>query len=109
MLFDSDAYGRFMDLCAKTRLEIPVLPGTRVLKSRSQAMKMAAKFKVHIPEAILSELPEAETPDSIERGVEIFMKLVERLRRLGAPGIHLFVIADSEGAKAALRKLGPAR
>ncbi|MGZ3688568.1 MAG: methylenetetrahydrofolate reductase [Bdellovibrionota bacterium] len=105
MLFDADAYGRFLDLCEKRHIDIPVLPATRLLKNRTQAQKMAAKFRVSIPAETLSALPEKDDADVISRGVELFMKLVERLEKLGAPGIHVYVISDTVGASAALAHL----
>lgn len=105
MLFDADAYGRFLDLCSKNGLNIPILPGTRVLRTRQQAERMAAKFRVQIPSAVKNRLCEADGPDAIARGVELFMELTERLRALGAPGIHLFVVSDTAAATTALQGL----
>ncbi len=105
MIFDAEAYARFLDQCAHGGVFVPILPGTRLLKSQTQARRMAAKFKVSVPHEVLSQLPESDGPDAIQRGVELFIRHVERLRRYGAPGIHLYVIADTDGAGAALRRL----
>jgi methylenetetrahydrofolate reductase (NADPH) len=105
MIFDAEAYARFLEACAKKGVAVPVLPGTRLLKSQAQARRMASKFKVSIPADVLSQLPEGDDPDGIRRGVDLFMKHVERLRAYGAPGIHLYVISDNEGATSALRRL----
>jgi methylenetetrahydrofolate reductase (NADPH) len=109
MCFDPEIYARFVDLCAKNHVNVPILPGTRILKSKDQAGKMAQKFKVSVPKDIFESLPEKTTPHSMERGVELFLKLTERMKTLGAPGIHLYVIADTESASAGLRKLAHAR
>ena len=105
MCFDPEAYARFMDLCAKSGIAIPVLPATRLLKTRGQADRMSAKFRVSVPPDVLAALPPDGDPDAVERGVELFMKLVERMRSLGAPGIHVYVISDTGGAAAALKRL----
>ncbi|OFZ21762.1 MAG: hypothetical protein A2X94_15870 [Bdellovibrionales bacterium GWB1_55_8] len=107
MLFDPDVYARFRDQCDRNGITVPILPGTRILKSRSQALKMAARFNVTIPASLLSQLPEEPGPDSEERGIEVLLKLVSRLRELGAPGIHLFVISDAQAAVGALKLLAP--
>jgi methylenetetrahydrofolate reductase (NADPH) len=109
MCFDPEIYARFLDLCAKNGISVPILPGTRILKSKSQAAKMAQKFKVSVPKNLLDSLPEKDAPHSMERGVELFLKLTERMKELGAPGIHLYVIADTESASAGLRKLAHGR
>jgi methylenetetrahydrofolate reductase (NADPH) len=105
MLFDPESYGRFLDLCAKNNLSIPILPGTRVLKSQPQATRLMSKFKVKIPPAFFNRLPETDGPDALKRGVDLFLELASRLRALGAPGIHLYVIVDTESATNALRRL----
>lgn len=105
MLFDAEAYARFLDLCRRHGVEIPVLPGTRLLRTRPQAERMAAKFKVSIPAATLDKLPMENGPEALDRGLELLLKLAERLRGLGAPGLHLYVIADTAGAGEALRRL----
>jgi methylenetetrahydrofolate reductase (NADPH) len=109
MCFDPDVYARFVDLCAKNQIDVPILPGTRILKSKSQAAKMSQKFRVSVPQSILNELPEKDSPDAVERGVELFLKLTERMKALGAPGIHLYVISDTEGASVGLKKLASSR
>lgn len=105
MLFDPESYARFLDLCKKHNLSIPILPGTRVLKTKSQAEKMAAKFRVKIPHSTLEKLSEQDGPDAVKRGVELFLDFTEKLRSYGAPGIHLFVISDTGSASLALQHL----
>jgi methylenetetrahydrofolate reductase (NADPH) len=105
MLFDPDAYARFRDLCQKNDVNVPILPGTRFLKTRAQALRMMEKFKVKVPGNILEKLDEKEGPGTMEKGLELFLSLAERLRGLGAPGIHLYVISDTKGASSALTGL----
>lgn len=109
MCFDPEIYARFIELCAKNKVNVPILPGTRILKSKAQAQKMSQKFRVTVPKDIYESLPERDTPNSMERGIELFLKLTERMKTLGAPGIHLYVISDTESASAGLRKLAVGR
>ncbi|HUP58442.1 MAG TPA: methylenetetrahydrofolate reductase [Bdellovibrionota bacterium] len=109
MLFDTDSYARFLDLCWKNDAKVPILPGTRLLKSQAQAGRMMQKFRVNVPKDVLAKLPAEDSPDGISRGVDLFMEQVERLRKLGAPGVHLYVIADTAGAVTAMKKLAESR
>jgi methylenetetrahydrofolate reductase (NADPH) len=109
MLFDPEAYARFRDQCYKSGAEVPILPGTRFLKTRTQASRMMEKFKVRIPRAVLEQLDEIEGPGTLEKGLDLFLSLSERLKQLGAPGIHLYVIADTKGACSALTGLASAK
>src|SRR5262249_47793177 len=56
MVFDAAAYGRFLDRCARHGLDIPVLPGTRILRSRAQARRTAATFGVAVPPTLHGRL-----------------------------------------------------
>ncbi len=105
LLFDPESYARFLDHCGKAQISIPILPGTRLIKTRPQALRMMAKFKTVIPKTTLEKLDEIDGPDSLQRGIDLLLALVDRLKVLGAPGIHLYVIADTPGAAQALRGL----
>ena len=105
MIFDPEIYAKFLNLCIKNKVQVPILPGTRLLKSKPQADRMAAKFKVSIPHATYTSLPDEDGPDNVQRRVEIFLSTVDRFRSLGAPGVHLYVIADTAGAAVALKEL----
>lgn len=106
MLFDADNYARFLDACGKAGLpRIPILPGTRILKSRAQAIRIATKFKTSVPQHWLDRLPETDGPEGFDRGIELFTEFSGRLKQLGAPGIHLYVIADTKAATHALSLL----
>lgn len=113
MLFDADSYGRFLESCSRNGVSVPILPGTRILKSQAQANRMAAKFRVSIPKTVLQGLPLEDAPKgdagaqahALGKGLEVFHKFVERLKSYGAPGIHLFVIVDTLGACSAIEQL----
>ena len=105
MLFDPESYARFLDSCGKNNINVPILPGTRILKSQDQVQKMLARFKVNVPKKLIDSLPEKDGPDCFERSIDLFVEFAERLNVLGAPGIHVFVIGDTSGACEALRRL----
>ena len=108
MVFDPEAYGRFLDRCARHGLDVPVLPGTRILRSRTQAHRTAAKFEVTVPPTLLGRLGSLDDPGATGRALDLFARLVERLRAYGAPGVHLFV-TDTETACRLLARLAAAQ
>jgi methylenetetrahydrofolate reductase (NADPH) len=109
VLFDAEAYGKFLIEAQETLQKhglprIPILPGTRILRDRKQTARMKEKFKVRVPEALERRLPE-ELPkgEPSQVGLEIFQEFCAKLKALGAPGIHLFVVTDPLSSSAALR------
>ncbi len=105
MLFDVDSYMRFVDECAACGVTTPVLPGTRILKNRKQAEKMAKRFEVSMPESLLAALPADETKVNADQVLSVFLRFVEQLKAAGAPGLHLFVLSDTELCSHALQNL----
>lgn len=105
MLFDCDSYARFIETAAKQGIEIPVLPGTRLLKSKEQAHKVGKRFAVPIPKSYLDRLPETDAEATQASTLEAFSKFTDELKAKGAPGLHVFVLNDTELASLALTSL----
>lgn len=105
MVFDADAYGDFLDLCDRKGVRVPVLPGTRFLRTRAQADRMAQRFQVGMPARFRELLPEKDTPETFERALEANLLLVNQLKRRGATGVHVFVLSDTAGACRLLSEL----
>lgn len=103
MLFDVDSYARFLDETAD--FAIPILPGTRLLKSKEQAHRMCARFQVPISKAHLNLLPDLDSQATEEQTLNAFYKLTEGLRAKGAPGMHIFVLGDGALSVQALEHL----
>lgn len=96
MLFDTENYARFLDTLEKLGVDIPIFPGTRVVRTKAQVEKMCQLFNVKIPKESYEKLPTEKTPESYDQVIEIFLDVAKRFKELGAPGIHLFVLSDSK-------------
>lgn len=106
MIFCADSYARFCEEAAAAGAGIPVLPGTRILKSRAQAEKMSARFGIPIPASYTRGLAaDDRDPAATEASLTTFLEYVDRLKRAGAPGLHLFVLSDTEVSSAAIAHL----
>jgi methylenetetrahydrofolate reductase (NADPH) len=101
MLFDAQYYETFVKRLLEVRPELqnfPILPGTRILKSKKQARRVMDKFKVTVPPELFDQLSERETPESVERGIQHAISLTQRFVELGAKGIHLFIVNDASSS-----------
>lgn len=105
MLYDVDSYSRFLDELGRARCLVPILPGLRILKTKSQALKMRDRFQISMPADLVNELPETE---NLTQSQEIFHRRVEMFRKAGAPGLHVFVLSDLELSQLLIQKLIPA-
>lgn len=104
MVFDAEAYARFLDRCERRGLDVPIVPGTRILVSRVRARRTAEKFGVSVPPEMMDGLGRIDDPGAADRALDLFERLVERLRGYGALGVHLFV-TDTDVACALLQRL----
>lgn len=96
MLYDASIYERFLEACMKQGIEIPIIPGLRILTQFKSAERIRKKFQVHVPPALESKMRQYEDPlDSKQFGLEYTLILAEKLLKIGAPGIHLFVMNDA--------------
>jgi methylenetetrahydrofolate reductase (NADPH) len=105
MLFSYASYADFIEKCARRGQSVPILPGTRILKSQAQALRMADRFQVTVPKDFLKALPEDEKTATPEQILEPFLRLTEQFKSEGAPGLHLFVLSDTKLCGQALRNL----
>lgn len=101
MIFDADAYGRFLELTHKKNIKVPIIPGSRVLKSSDQGRRMAQRFEVSLPKSLAQKLPTDEQlkkdpKGSLEKSLNAFSEFTLRLKALGAPGLHVFVLSDTD-------------
>jgi pyoverdine/dityrosine biosynthesis protein Dit1 len=46
-----------------------------------------------MPEKVLQSLPEQENP---EQALQVFTDLISQFRQAGAPGVHVFVLSDTD-------------
>lgn len=104
MIFDPDYYERFLDEMGKVGITKPVLPGLRILKSKKQARTMETRFQCSVPKWYMDSLPEEPAGD-LQSLLVPFYKLVEEMQSRGAPGVHLFVLADIEANSYAVKEL----
>lgn len=106
MMFCADSYSHFLEDCSKRGIEIPVFPGTRLLRSREQAARVRQRFNVPIPARLMEALPsESESQPDWGYAIDVITQLGEEFRKAGAPGFHLFVMNDLEPAQVLFQRL----
>lgn len=95
MLFNPDYYERLLEEMAIVGINAPILPGLRILKNKKQAQVMTQRFGCHVPEWYVKALPEDDKTVPVEQILVPFYSLVEQLKKLSAPGVHLFILSDT--------------
>jgi methylenetetrahydrofolate reductase (NADPH) len=110
MLFDTDAYAKFLELTGKAKITIPVLPGTRIIKTRDAGERMAKRFEISLPKSLAQQLAtddemKTDPKGANEKSLAAFARFTEKLKSIGAPGLHVFVLSDTEISCELLQRL----
>ncbi|MDX1638335.1 MAG: methylenetetrahydrofolate reductase [Balneolaceae bacterium] len=93
MFFDNEAYFRFVDKCREAGIDVPIVPGLKILTRERHLNFLPKYFHLNIPEELTHEVsnnPAQAEQIGIEWGVQQCLELLDG----GAPGIHFYVMGD---------------
>lgn len=92
--FNADAYFRFVDLCQKAGIEIPIVPGIMPITNYKQLARFSALCGAEIPRWLKVQLEAfGDDRDSIKAlGIEFISSMCQRLIEQGAPGLHFYTM-----------------
>ncbi len=106
MLFDPQPYIALKGQLSAEDINVPILPGLRILRSQKQAKVMRTRFGCSVPQWYLDQLPQDHVKGETDPAVITpFLELVDRLRAGGAPGVHIFVLSDVDLCELAMSQL----
>jgi len=109
MFFDNERYFRYVDACRAAGIEVPIIPGIKILSSARQLTTIPRVFYVDIPEALSREV-EAVAAKNAERvedvGVEWALQQARELLDRGVPSIHFYVMQSARAIGKLMAKLG---
>jgi methylenetetrahydrofolate reductase (NADPH) len=102
LFFDNAIYHRFVDLCRKRGIAVPIVPGIMPVLSVKQIQRIAALSGSTLPAALARRLEvAAENPDVVEIiGIDWALDQIRDLLAHGAPGYHLYILNRARSALA---------
>ncbi|MEN8040891.1 MAG: methylenetetrahydrofolate reductase [Actinomycetota bacterium] len=104
MFFDNARYFSFVDECRNQGVDVPIIPGLRILNNARQLSSIPSTFHCEIPEALASEISAA--PDHARAiGTAWATEQVTELLEAGVPAVHFFVMANAAGVNTVLTEL----
>jgi len=106
MFYDNKSYFNYVDLCRKEGINVPIIPGLKIITSLSQAYNIPKNFFVDIPTELVEELKNTKPEHAIEVGVNWTFKQVEELMNKNVPAIHFYIMQNSNPFKMLMKKLG---
>ncbi len=106
MFYDNKSYFEYVDLCRKEGINVPIIPGLKIITSLSQAQNIPKNFYIDIPSELVDELKLAKPEHAIEIGVNWTFNQVEELLNKNVPAIHFYIMQNSKPFKMLMKKLG---
>lgn len=104
MFYDNRRYFEYVDACRQEGIEVPIIPGVKILTSAKQLVSIPRVFHVDIPPQLSEEVERA--PDRAEEiGVEWALAQSRELLARGVPAIHFYIMQSSRAIQKLLTKL----
>jgi methylenetetrahydrofolate reductase (NADPH) len=106
MFFDNRHYFRFVDACRKQGIEVPIIPGLKILTKGRQLQSIPSVFHCEIPTPLADAVSRAKSnEEALQIGVEWAQQQTQELLDKGVPSVHFYIMQDSKAINALLPKL----
>jgi methylenetetrahydrofolate reductase (NADPH) len=105
MFFDNRRYFAIVDECRDQSIDVPIIPGLKILTDARQLTSIPRTFHCEIPTAPANEV-ESAPEHARDIGVAWAVEQVRELLESDAPSVHFFVLTSSRAINAVLAKLG---
>lgn len=96
MFFDNKYYFEFVKLCKEIGINVPIIPGLKILTSRAHLTSIPRNFYISIPDDFSDEVMAAKPEHALDIGVEWAAKQVEQLFNNNVPGVHFYIMQNSK-------------
>ncbi len=105
MFYDNKHYFNYVKLCREAGIDIPIIPGLKILTSKSQLNSIPKNFHVTIPTELADEVEAAKPEDVLKIGVEWSVNQVKQLLDENVPSVHFYIMLDSKPISMLLDRL----
>ena len=100
MFFDNKKYFEFVDLCRKSGINVPIIPGLKILSSRSQLIALPKIFHIDLPQDLFVELEKCKDDKAVkEVGIKWCTAQSKELKKAGVPCLHYYTMGTSDSTK----------
>ena len=97
MFFDNRHYFRYLEEAKAAGIDVPIIPGLKILTTKSQTRNIPRNFHCEIPAELADAVEAAGSKDEVrEIGVEWALRQAEELINGGAPSLHFYVMQNSK-------------
>lgn len=97
MFYDNQAYFTFVEKCREVGINVPIVPGLKVLTLQKHLTNLPKYFYLNIPTALADEV-KANPNNAREIGIEWSRQQCIELLEYGVPGLHFYIMSNPNPA-----------
>ncbi len=100
MFFDNRKYFEFVEKCRQAGINVPIIPGLKVLTSKKHLTLLPRIFHIDLPQELVQEVNKAKTKQAVkEIGIEWAIHQSKELLKAGVPSLHFFSMGKTDSIK----------
>lgn len=100
LFFDNSQYFRFVELCKKNGINVPIIPGLKPIVSIKQLSILPKIFNIDIPVDLFESMKNAKTEEAAKQvGIEWGIMQAKELIAKGVPCLHFYTMGKSDAVK----------
>jgi methylenetetrahydrofolate reductase (NADPH) len=109
--YNADAYAHFVEESRRRGVTAPIVPGIMPITSFARLARFSDACGAEIPRWVRKKMEAyGDDAESVRAfGLEVLVRLCERLLQLGAPGLHFYTMNQAEPTLAIAEALGLTR
>jgi len=105
MFFDNQKYFNYVDKCKEVGIDVPVIPGLKILTTKENLISIPKNFYIDIPNELADEIFQAKNEHVVDISVEWTARQVEELLNKNVPAIHFYIMQNSKPVKKLMERL----
>lgn len=105
MFFDNNKYYEYVEKCRAHGIDVPIIPGLKILTSKNQVTSIPRNFYIDIPEEFANEVSNAKPEHVLDIGINWSSKQVEDLINNKVPAIHFYIMQNANPINKLMKKL----
>ena len=106
MFFDNRAYFEFVEECRAAGIDVPIIPGIKILSSKRQLQSIPRTFHCDIPLELSETVAGADDEHVADVGVAWAVEQTRGLIAGGAGAIHFYVMHSAQQVGRVIRQAG---
>jgi methylenetetrahydrofolate reductase (NADPH) len=100
MFFDNKKYFEFVRACRENGINVPIIPGIKVLTGKKQINLLPKTFKIELPDELIEAVEKCENDKQVrEVGIEWCINQCRELVKNNTPCLHFYTMGNSEAVR----------